>query len=145
MTLKDWADLQKDDLIVEVPDAEVFSELVSVAERELLDAGSVRSPEGRLGHSHNAVLAIAAAALSRTGYRVRSGSRSYHVRLVESLEFTLALPDAAIKELQDYRRKRSQSIYERSGVISETEADGAVKAAGRLLSHLRQRISQDLR
>lgn len=132
MNLKDWASQHPDDLIEERTDAAAIEELEKVADREILDADSVRSPEGRLGHSHNAILAIASAALAVAGYRIRKGSPAHHWRLIESLEFTLGLGSAGIKELQDYRRKRSLSIYEQSGIVTETEATGALAAARKL-------------
>lgn len=132
MNLKDWASQHPDDLIEERADAAAIAELEKVADREILDADSVRSCEGRLGHSHNAILAIASAVLAVAGYRIRKGSPSLHWRLIESLEFTLGLRGTEIKELQDYRRKRRLSIYEQSGVVTETEAAGALSAARRL-------------
>ncbi len=132
MILKEWVALHPDDLIEEEPDKGAIAELVKVADREIKDAASVVSFEGKLGHSHNAVLAVAAAALASNGFRIRKGTSSHHWRLIESLEFTLGLEAPNIKELQDYRRKRSLSIYEQSGIISEVEAEGALTAARRL-------------
>lgn len=132
MTLKEWSALHPDDLIEEEPDKGAIAELVKVADREIKDAASVVSFEGKLGHSHNAVLAIAAAALASNGFRIRKGSSSHHWRLIESLEFTLGIEAPDIKELQDYLRKRRLSIYEQSGIITEVEAEGALTAAKRL-------------
>lgn len=134
MGLLEWISSHPDDVREEEYSTEAVSELIRVAEREVIDAVSVRSSEGTLGHAHNSVLAIAAAALRENGFRVRSGSSSHHYRLIESLEFTLHIEPGIIKELQDYRRKRSLSIYEQSGVVSETEAQGALDAAKGLLA-----------
>ena len=51
MNLKEWASQHPDDLIEERTDTAAIEELEKVAYREILDADSVRSPEGRLGHS----------------------------------------------------------------------------------------------
>jgi hypothetical protein len=132
MTFKEWADLHRDDLTAEIPDPSAITELLLVADREVGDAKSVASPEGRLGHAHNACLAIAAAALAASGFRVRKGSLAHHWRLIESLEYTMGLSPGRVKELQDYMKKRSLSIYERAGVVTETEAGSALAAARQL-------------
>ena len=41
-----------------------------------------------------------------------------------------------MKELQDYRKKRSQSLYERAGIVTSTEADAALTSARRLREQL---------
>ncbi len=136
MTLSDWAKLHRDDLVAEPPDSNLIAELRAVADREIRDAETVESDDGRLGHAHTACLAIAAAALAASGYRVRHGSLAHHWRLIESLEYTLGLAPAEVKELQDYRKKRSLSVYERAGIVTSTEAEAALGAARRLRDRL---------
>jgi hypothetical protein len=136
MTLNEWADLHRNDLVAEPPRKSAIAELRAVADREMRDAETVVSCEGRLGHAHTACLAIAAAALAALGYRVRRGSPAHHWRLIESLEFTLGLTPRQVKELQDYRKKRSLAVYERAGTVTRTEADGALAAARRLRDRL---------
>ena len=141
MNLRDWAGQHPDDLIKQEPDLQAIEELRKVAEREILDANAVLSSEGKLGHSHNAIIAISSAGLALEGYRVRKGSPSHHYRMIESLEFTLGLKEEEVKELQDYRRKRSLSIYEQSGMVTATESAGALLAAKRLMVILNERLS----
>ncbi len=136
MTLSEWANLHRGDLVAEPPDKNLIAELCSVADREIRDAETVESYEGRLGHAHTACLAIAAAALAASGYRVRHGSPAHHWRLIESLEYTLGLTPGQVKELQDYRKKRSLSVYERAGIVTSTEAEAALTAARRLRDQL---------
>jgi len=136
MTLSEWAHLHRSDLVAEPPDKRVIAELRAVADREIRDAETVESHDGRLGHAHTACLAIAATALAASRYRVRQGSPAHHWRLIESLEYTLGLTPAQVKELQDYRKKRSLSVYERAGVVTSTEADAALAAARRLRERL---------
>jgi hypothetical protein len=76
----------------------VIAELRAVADREIRDAKTVESYDGRLGHAHTACLAIAAAALAASGYRARQGSPAHHWRLIESLEHTLELTLGQVKE-----------------------------------------------
>jgi hypothetical protein len=109
MTLSKWARLHRSDLVPEPPNRSVIAELRGVVDREIRDAETVESSDGRLGHAHSACLAVAAAALAASGYRVRHGSLAHHRRLIESLQYTLGLTGGQVKELQDYRKKRSLS------------------------------------
>ena len=134
--MSEWADLHRDDLVAEPPDNAAVAELLAVADREIRDAETVESCDGRLGHAHSACLAVAAAALAASGYRVRQGSPAHHWRLIESLGHTLDLTAGEVKELQDYRKKRSRSLYERTGIVTRTEADSALAVAIRLRDRL---------
>jgi len=129
MTLDEWVDLHRGDLVPEAADTRVVRELRGVVDREIQDAEVVVSPEGKLMHAHSACLAIASATLAISGYRVRRGSPNHHWRLIESLEFTLGLAPRRVKELQEYRKKRSLAVYERAGIVTGTEADAALAAA----------------
>jgi hypothetical protein len=142
MTLSEWADLHRDDLGAEPPDKDAIAELRQVAEREVRDAETVESYDGRLGHAHTACLAVAAAALAATGYRVRQGSMAHHWRLIESLEHTLGLTPGQVKLLQDYRKKRSRSVYERAGIVTGTEAGAALATARDLRDRLAGWLAQ---
>lgn len=143
MTLSEWANLHASDLAAEPPDKSLIAELRAVADREIRDAETVESYDGRLGHAYTACLAIAAAALAASGYRVRQGSLAHHWRLIESLEYTLGLAPAQVKELQDYRKKRSLSVYERAGIVTNAEAQAALAAARRLRERLAVWITRD--
>ena len=136
MTLSKWADLHRSDLVPEQSNKSMIAELRAVADREIRDAETVESSDGRLGHAHSACLAVAAAALAASGYRVRRGSLAHHWRLIESLQYTLGLTAGQLKELQDYRKKRSLSVYEHAGIVTSTEADAALTAARRLRERL---------
>jgi hypothetical protein len=143
MTLTEWAELHRSDLVAEPPNQSLIAELRAVADREIRDAETVASDDGRLGHAHTACLAIAAAALAASGYRVRQGSLAHHWRLIESLEYTLGLTPGQVKELQDYRKKRRLSVYERAGVVTPGEAAAAEAAAKELVRRLTDRPSEE--
>jgi len=143
MTLSEWAKIHRDDLVAESPSGDAIAELCAVADREIRDAETVESFDGRLGHAHTACLAIAAAALAASGYRVREGSLAHHWRLIESLEHTLGLMPGQVKLLQDYRKKRSRSVYERAGTITGTEAGAALATACRLRDQLAAWLAQE--
>ncbi len=63
----------------------------------------------------------ATAALAAFGYRARSQGQHYIV--LQSLAFTLKLSPAVIKRLDKFRQKRNISDYERSGTVTEQEAE----------------------
>jgi hypothetical protein len=133
MNLSEWVKQHRDGLRQEAPAAEVIVNLRAVAEREIADAESVLSDDGRLEHAHAACLALANAALAACGYRVRSGASGHHFLTLDSLQYTLNLSEERVGELQEFRRKRSRSMYEQVGVVTNTEA-GAALAAARQLS-----------
>jgi len=141
MTFEEWADSHKDDLSAVQQSDEEIRDLLLIASREINDAMTVASPEGKLGHAHNACLALAAAVLSSRGYRVRKGSPAHHWRLIESLEFTMNLSQGKVKELQDYRKKRSLSIYDRTGIVTNTEAESALLSARQLQRAVEEKLS----
>ena len=62
MTLREWADLHRSDLVAEPSNPSLIAELCAVADREIRDAETVESHDGRLGHAPTACLAIAAPA-----------------------------------------------------------------------------------
>lgn len=143
MTLSEWVELHRSDLVAEPPNKSAIAELRAVADREIRDAETVESCDGRLGHAHTACLGIAAAALAASGYRVRRGVPAHHWRLIESLEHTLGLTPGQVKELQDYRKKRSLAVYERVGIVTRTEADAALVAARRLRDRLSAWLTEE--
>ncbi|MGD0112439.1 MAG: hypothetical protein ABSD48_11295 [Armatimonadota bacterium] len=61
---------------------------------------------------------------------------AHHWRLIESLEHTLGLTSGQVKLLQDYRKKRSRSVYERAGIVTATEAGAALATARDLRDRL---------
>jgi hypothetical protein len=143
MSLEQWARNHPGDLKSEEPVQSAISELTGVAVREISDAGSVRSAEGRLAHSYTACLSIASAALAACGYRIRKESRGHHYRKIESLEYTIGLPPEKVSEIQNYREDRHHSMYDHASVVSETKADCALETARSLLSVFRTWISEE--
>ena len=134
MTLEQWVQNNLDDLNSEKPDPPAICELISVAEREIQDAKSVSSSEGKLTHAYIACLSIGRAALAVCGYRIRSGAKSHHYKGVASLEYTVGLSSEEVSEIQNYRQARHQSIYDFASVVSEKKADSALVTAESLLA-----------
>ncbi len=137
MTLEQWVQNNLDDLNSERSDPSAIKELISVAEREITDAKSVSSPEGKLTHAYIACLSVGRAALAVCGYRIRGGAKSHHYKGIASLEYTVGLSSEEVSEIQNYRQARHQSIYDFASVVSESKADCALKTAKSLLKRFR--------
>ncbi|HEX9761218.1 MAG TPA: hypothetical protein VGA40_09875 [Candidatus Acidoferrales bacterium] len=88
------------------------------------------SPDWQLNIAYNAALQIAAAALAAEGYRAER--ELHHYRTLQSLEFTLQLDAASLRQLDVFRKKRNISDYERAHTVSEAEA-AEMKALAREL------------
>jgi len=136
MTLPEWAEQHRDELRQEPPEESAVRALLQVADRDLRDAEAVLSEDGRLQIAFAACLAVATAALAACGYRVRHGATGHHYLLMESLLHTLGLTPTEVHELQDYRKKRSRSMYEQVGAITKIEADASLATARRLREKL---------
>lgn len=140
MNLEQWVQNNPDELKPEKPNPSAIKELVSVAEREITDAKSVSSSEGKLTHAYAACLSIARSALAVCGFRIRSGSRSHHYKSIASLEYTIGLAPEDVREIQNYRQARHQSIYDFASVVSENKANCALDTAEKLLNRYRKWI-----
>ena len=73
------------------------------------------------------------AALAAIGFAVAKGD-SNHFRAIGSLAFTIGLEKSEVDRFDLYRKKRSMSIYDAAGVITEAEAK-AIHAFARELVH----------
>ena len=143
MNLEQWVQDNPDELNPEEPNPSAIKELVSVTEREITDAKSVSSSEGKLTHSYAACLSIARSALAVCGFRIRGGARSHHYKSIESLEYTIGLSPEEVREIQNYRQARHQSICDFASVVSESKADSALDTAEKLLNRYREWIKSN--
>jgi hypothetical protein len=109
--------------------------LLAVADRDL---AACKTPDlvedWQFNIAYNAALQSATAALAASGYEAERAN--HHYRVIHSLEFTLMLDPAAIREFDLYRKKRNISDYERADAISPSES-AQIKA---FASKLRQRV-----
>ena len=129
MTLSEWVAQHPDAVRAQPPRADAVAALWNVVARELRDAESVWSDDGRLEHAFAACLGVAAVALAARGYRLRHGALAHHYLLVSSLEHTLGLSADEVEALDAFRRKRGRARYERVGLVTRTEADSALLTA----------------
>jgi len=84
----------------------------------------------RFNIAYNAALQLATAALAAAGYE--ASRTAHHLRVIRSLEFTLALSPNKIDLFDAFRKKRNEADYERAGVVSDTEAEEMLALAREL-------------
>jgi hypothetical protein len=126
MTFSLW--LEKGWLKEHKPTSRELVELLAVADRSLKDCQVAGlSSDGKLDMAHNAALQSSAAALAAAGYR--ASREAYHYYLIQSLSLTLQLDESIIRRLDKLRRKRNISDYERTGFVTEQEAQEMVELA----------------
>jgi hypothetical protein len=138
MTLRDW--LRKGWLTEHRTSRQEIGDLLAAADRDLSDCRAVGlSADWRLSIAHNAALLCATAALAASG--LRAARDGHHYRVIQSLALTVKLEPTLVNELDRFRKKRNLSDYERSGVVSDREADEMVQLA----TDLRQVVAKWLR
>jgi hypothetical protein len=131
MTLKQWEQVNKW-LIAYATSKEEVSSLLAVGDRNLRDSSVAGlSPDAKLALAYGAALEFARTALSVAGYRPARGT-DHHVRVIESLEHTIAWDAKRIRRLDAYRKARNLSSYERAGGATEAQASEARTLASEL-------------
>ena len=129
MSLKDW--LSKGWLIEHSSSPQEIGDLLSLVDRDLLDSQVPGlTADWRLNIAYNAALQAATAALAASGYR--ASRKAHHMRVVQSLEFTIGADKGMIAGLDGFRKKRNISDYERAGYVSDGEAEEMRDLATRL-------------
>jgi ribosomal protein S13 len=121
-------------VVVEPTTSKEIRSLLAVLDRELRDADSAASTDGRFINAFWACLTIARIALRANGLRPRSVA--HHYLVIESLEHTLGLDLERVRRLQAYRAKRARAEYEMAGVVSDVEYREA--------RHFAQELKQEL-
>jgi hypothetical protein len=120
MSLKDWA--RNGWLTEHKTSVGEIADLFRVADRDLADCQAKGlSPDWHLNIAYNAALQLATAALVASGYR--STREAHHYRVIQSLALTLGVDKSLLQRLDQFRKKRNISDYERAGLVSEREAE----------------------
>lgn len=129
MSLQDWE--KRGWVTKHKTSPQEIEELFQIADRDLKDCQAERlSEDWQLNIAYNAALQSAKAAMAAAGYR--ASREAQHFRIIQSLEFTLALEKSEIDKLDQFRKKRNISDYERAGLVSESEVAEAISLARRL-------------
>lgn len=108
-----------------------IGDLLNLVDRDLRDSQvHGLTPDWCLNIAYNAALQAATAALAAGGYR--ASRIAHHMRVIQSLEFTIGWDKDLIAELDGFRKKRNISDYERAGFVSDGEAEEMLDLATRL-------------
>ena len=100
--------------------------------------------QGRFDHAYDAIRVLAELVLHANGYAVSKGTHQ-HQRVIDSLEFSLGGDFAAeVAFFDQARRLRHQSMYERTGVVQQKDADDLLDAAKRLYTRIQQWLPEKL-
>ena len=143
MSLEQW---EANAWIMKVtPSTPVIFNLISVARREISDASlEGMSTDGRFDHAYDAIRVLSELVLHAHGYAVCKGTHQ-HQRVIDSLEFTLGGDFAGeVAFFDQARRLRHQSMYERTGVVQQKDADDLLDAAKRLYAKIQQWLPERL-
>jgi hypothetical protein len=131
MSLESWS--QSGFLVKHQATVAEVQKLLGLADRELSDA-AVRglSADGRFMHAYDAALTLCTVALHASGYAVGKG-KGHHSYTINSLPLTLGQQqDGTMQYLSVCSRTRSQTLYDRAGVVSEQDAQDLLDAARQL-------------
>jgi uncharacterized protein (UPF0332 family) len=139
MTLTDW---QKNGWLKPHPTSpQEIADLLALADRDLKDAKAKGlSDDWRFAIAYNAALQASNAALAASGYAVPKGD-SNHFRVIQSIALTIGADDGDVARFDQYRKRRSMSIYDAAGVITKAE----VKAIQEFANDLVERVHEWLR
>jgi len=140
VSLKDW--LKRGWLIEHATSRDEIADLIGVMERDISDSQVPGlSADWRLNIAYNAALQAATVALYACGFR--ASREAHHYRIIQSLKFTLKPNKDVVRQLDQFRKKRNRSDYERSGEISDAEAKEMLELASWLKDAVIEWLSQD--
>jgi hypothetical protein len=106
-------------------------DLLQVVERDLADsAAKGLSADWRMNIAYNAALQAATAALAAAGFR--ASRDSHHHRVIQSLRETIGTEASVVATFDAFRKKRNISGYERTGLVSDADAESMRALALRL-------------
>ncbi len=108
-----------------------ISNLLAITDRDIEQSQTAGlGPEWRFDIAYNAALQSATAALAAAGYQAERANK--HMRVIQSLEFTVGLDKQTIDFLDTCRRKRHVAVYEQVGAVSDQEAQEMTELAKEL-------------
>jgi hypothetical protein len=84
--------------------------------------------------AYNSILNCGIVALAAEGYR--PSNDSHHYWTIQSLALTLKVDRDIVDLLDDFRKKRNRSSYERTGIITKREADEIIELSRKIQSIL---------
>lgn len=104
------------------PSRQEILDLLALVDRDL---EACRTPDlavdWRFNIAYNAALQAATAALAAAGYR--AGREAHHLRVIQSLRFSIGADSKIVQQLDVFRKKRNLTSYEFGGRVSDHEAE----------------------
>ncbi len=140
MSLRDW---QKRKWLTEhATSLAEISGLLGVIERDLSDSRVYGlSPDWKMNIAYNAALQAATIALYACGFR--ASREAHHLRVIQSLKFTIKADKEIIDQLDQFRKKRNISDYESAGQVSDSEASEMLELAISLRDTVKEWLSEN--
>lgn len=128
-SLEQWK--QNDWLVREDATLPEITQLFAVVDRELTDSDAQGlSVDGKFMHAYDAALTLCQIALRASGYRVNRRQYGHHQKTIEALPLAIGSSLQATADLLVVAsRKRSQSLYDRTGVVDLRDANELVDTA----------------
>ena len=111
--------------------------LLGIVQRSLDDSKvAAISDDLRFVAAFTAALTVATVALRASGYRT-AAQVGHHLKTIESLDFTLNADPKVIQTLKTFNNKRSRSVYDMAGVVSDQEVNDISKLATELYKQVK--------
>lgn len=141
MSLENW--LNNRWLYPHETSAEEIQALLHSAEEDIRNARIEGISAGwRLNMAYTAALRYARVALYACGYR--SGREREHERTIDSLAYTVkSVGSDTITLLHKIRKMRHTATYDSVDIISDAEADAAMKVASTLGEHINRWLTSN--
>jgi|688.fasta_scaffold58807_3 hypothetical protein len=135
MSLEDWK--RNHWLKDSIPTLPEIIQLFAVVDREIHDASVAGlSVDGKFMHAYDAALNLCTIALRSNGYSVVKG-QGHHKKTIEALPLCLGTNFAEIADqIEIASRQRGQAMYDRTGVVEDSDADDLLQTAETLRSAL---------
>ena len=106
--------------------------LLGIVNRSLADSRSkLFRPTFRFIAAFNVALCVATTALRASGLRTATQA-GHHVKTIESLELTIKANPKVIQRFKTFNNKRSKSVYDVAGAVSDQEFEAMMKLANEL-------------
>ena len=129
MSLKNWA--KNGWLIEHKTSPQEIKDLLAISDRDLANCQIAGlSPDWQLSIAYNAALQAATAVLAACGFR--ASREAHHYRIIQSLAHTINAEPLLILQLDQFRKKRNITDYERAGAVSDSEAKEIIALAKKL-------------
>jgi uncharacterized protein (UPF0332 family) len=129
----------RDGLIKPLPvDPKRVKRSFELAERDLKTAKKVleESPDWAFSIAYNSMLQATRALMFSKGYR--PAGDKHHVSAVKFAESVLGRGSQLVVAFDRMRRKRHVAVYDVAGAVSKTDAENAIRWAGKFLSEARK-------